>query len=130
MIHTRYSRLVSGAETVSVTNVFTGDSEFAFDGDIAFGVEKHLAVTIDPAEVESLMIYGGGKALTVCTNDAKAGSPTDTIHVPAGHVYLWARADGTPNPFTMPVVGIYITNEDSALTAAVAIRVLQTVVVP
>lgn len=130
MIHTRYSRLVSRDTNVSVTNTFTGDSEFAFDGDIAATVEEQLAVDIDPTQVKSILFYGGGKALTVSTNDAKAGSPTDTILVPAGGVFMWSPDDLSPNPLTAPVTSLYVTNEHATLVAVVKIRILLQVEVP
>lgn len=124
MIHTRSVRFASGPTTITAVNTFTGDSEFAFDQDIAFGVEDHLTVEIDQTEIQSLMISGGGKALTVCTNGAKAGTPTDTLHVPANGMISWASDDLTACPFTAPITSIYITNEDSAATASVKLRIL------
>lgn len=128
MNHVRSTRLVSGSTNVAVTNTFIGDSEFAFDGDIAATLEEQLAVAIDPAEIQSLMISGGGKGITVCTNDAKAGSPTDVLIVPNGHVFVWAYDDQTPNPFTAPITSFYISNDDPVDTASVKLRILLRVV--
>ena len=125
MNHARFIRLVSGETDASVTQVFEGDSEVALEAMIDPTVEAQFNVIALAVEMESIVLFGGGKALTVCTNGPKAGEHTDEISVPAGGMVVWAQEDLTPNPFTQDITSFFVTNEDPTLPADLTIRILQ-----
>lgn len=133
MNHVRSQKLVDpdGNIAAEVVQTFVGDSELVLEATIAATVETQFNVLVLAVQIESVMLYGGGKALTVCTNGPKGGEHSNEFSVPAGGMVLWAQEDLTPNPFTSDVTSFFVTNEDATDPADVAIRVLQkTAVVP
>lgn len=107
----------------SVSGVYTGQTEHAFDGSVpAPSTGFAIALAFAHAAIQSIVIYSS-QAVTLKTNSDS--TPAQTINLAAGQQINWGHDFTAPNPITADVTGIYIDNAGTN-PATVKIRVLCT----
>lgn len=114
-----------GPSAIQKSDSISGNSENNIDDSVAIAANHLIAWTATRANLLSVCL-SSDVAVTVYTNAASGGSPTDTIPLTAGQVLTWVLAtDGLSKcPFSANVTAIYVTNA-SASVAAFKIRALQ-----
>jgi len=83
--------------------------------------DKRVLAAIDVSALKLLYILSD-KDITIQTNDGT--TPDNTLTITANKPLVWYSGCGLPNPLTVDVVDIYVTNAGGT-TATVNIRALQ-----
>jgi len=108
----------STGTTTSKAEIVTGNSEANFDQAVPIAANTHYVFNLTRSQLKSMEITSD-IAITIYTNAASGGSPTDTIPVAAGQVIVWTLATDTltagPGLVKCPIsadvtAGLYITN--------------------
>lgn len=104
------------------TETITGNSERNFDQSVPIAANTQYFLPFTRSKMLSLAIKSD-QDVTIYTNAASSGSPTDTITVKAGVVREWSLASNglAACPFTADVTSLYVTNASPA-AAALQIR--------
>lgn len=121
----------SAGTTLTVTETPTGNGEINFEQAVPIAANTNYVIKITRTQLKAMMIKSD-QAITIFTNAASGGSPTDTIPVAAGQEMVWTLATDTTTagfglvkcPISADVTaGIWITNA-SAAVANVKIQAL------
>lgn len=106
------------SNAIQLSETPTGNAEKNFDQLVPIAANTHYLVTLIRSQLLSLCIYAAD-AITLYTNAASGGSPTDTIAIVAGQALVWTLAtDGLSKcPLSADVTSIYVTNATAAAVA-------------
>jgi len=101
----------ASSNRIQLSETIVGGTEKNLDPSIAVGANTLVPFTLDRSILKSLCI-SSDVAITVYTNAASTGSPTDTISIAAGEARIWTLATDTLArcPITANITALYITN--------------------
>lgn len=106
-----------GSETITKTESVVVEAEENLDLDIPDGDDNLVAFALDVSQLKTFFACAA-EDLTLETNDGVA--PDDVINLKADIPLEWSVGSGQPNPFTVDVAALYVTN---ATGDAVALEV-------
>ncbi len=101
----------ASSNILQLSESIDGGTEKNLDLSIAVGANTLVPFTLDRSILKSLCI-NSDVAITVYTNAASGGSPTDTIAIAAGQALIWTLATDllAKCPITANITALYITN--------------------